>query len=402
MGTVTTDIQTLKKVIVHYPDDGIEVITPANALRFLYDDIVFLPKMREEHELFTRIIAHFTGKENVLDTYKMLVQVLKKNPENSKQKLLNYVFQHEKCSDITKAKVEALDEEELAYTLFTGILKEENRLIFGPLPNYVFTRDIGVVINDHIVICHASKKARTRETILTRYLIYYHPAFKSFQETKIIDMTRMGEDYTIEGGDVMMLNKDYLLVGCSERTSPEAINKLKSELFEKNVIKNVVRIVIPKDRSCMHIDTLFTQISENEFVIYEETLISDLIKVTEFHQDGTKTEHSSLKDFFLSVNPKMKFILCGNGEDFFDEREQWTDGCNLVALKNGVAIAYDRNEKTAEALRNAGYKIIDGKTFLENKPDISKVERTIISIPSTELSRARGGPHCMTFPIERS
>jgi arginine deiminase len=402
MGTVTTDIQTLKKVIVHYPDDGIEVITPANALRFLYDDIVFLPKMREEHELFTRIISHFTGKENVLDTYKMLVQVLKKNPENSKQKLLNYVFQHEKCSDITKAKVEALDEEELAYTLFTGILKEENRLIFGPLPNYVFTRDIGVVINDHIVICHASKKARTRETILTRYLIYYHPAFKSFQETKIIDMTRMGEDSTIEGGDVMMLNKDYLLVGCSERTSPEAINKLKSELFEKNVIKNVVRIVIPKDRSCMHIDTLFTQISENEFVIYEETLISDLIKVTEFHQDGTKTEHSSLKDFFLSVNPKMKFILCGNGEDFFDEREQWTDGCNLVALKNGVAIAYDRNEKTAEALRNAGYKIIDGKTFLENKPDISKVERTIISIPSTELSRARGGPHCMTFPIERS
>jgi arginine deiminase len=402
MGTVTTDIQTLKKVIVHYPDDGIEVITPANALRFLYDDIVFLPKMREEHELFTRIIAQFTGKENVLDTYKMLVQVLKKNPENSKQKLLNYVFQHEKCSDITKAKVEALDEEELAYTLFTGILKEENRLIFGPLPNYVFTRDIGVVINDHIVICHASKKARTRETILTRYLIYYHPAFKSFQETKIIDMTRMGEDSTIEGGDVMMLNKDYLLVGCSERTSPEAINKLKSELFEKNVIKNVVRIVIPKDRSCMHIDTLFTQISENEFVIYEETLISDLIKVTEFHQDGTKTEHSSLKDFFLSVNPKMKFILCGNGEDFFDEREQWTDGCNLVALKNGVAIAYDRNEKTAEALRNAGYKIIDGKTFLENKPDISKVERTIISIPSTELSRARGGPHCMTFPIERS
>jgi len=404
-----SEVDKLQKVIIHYPDDGIEVVTPNNALEFLYDDIVHLQVMREEHQTLIDILSAFIGEENVLDTENMLLEVLEKIDEVNRKKFFNYLFSLEKVSSKDQELLMNLSNEEIVYTLYTGVLREAKRTIFSPLPNYVFTRDIAVVIKDHLLICQPSKKARTREGVLTRVICYFHPVFASCQannDEKIIDMTEVGDDYTIEGGDVMVFQDNYLLVGCSERTTPEAVEYLKNKLFEKNVIDHIVRIVIPKDRSCMHIDTLFTQISNEEYVIFENTLKSNLIKVTQFNKDGSSHEFSTLENFFLKANPNMKFILCGNGEYPFDEREQWTDGCNLVAIRDGVAIAYDRNSKTAEALYEVGYEIVSGRDIAKEwnygKFNPEKYEKTIITLPSTELSRARGGPHCMTFPVLRS
>ena len=409
---VHSEVAPLKKVIVHFPDDGIEIVTPSNALEFLYDDIVYLDRMRQEHTLFWNVIEAFIGRRNVYDTENLLLEVLKKN-KIAKSNLIDFVCIHEKCDENIKKAMQRLNNEDLVYTLFTGYLERGNRQIFSPLPNYIFTRDIGVMVNDHVIICQAAKNARTRENIITRCIIYFHPVFKSVQiekNSKIIDLTKSGDDdITLEGGDIMMFDKDHLIVGVSERSTEKAFNYLKNLLFEKNVITNIIKVVIPKDRTCMHIDTLFTQVSTNEYVTYEPfTLLNNGKIHLSLYTKGTKKvkEFTNLKDCLKSINPKIEFILCGGGESPYDEREQWTDGCNLVALKDGVAVAYERNPKTHEAFAQKGYKIIEGETIVSAykngifHPD--KVKRTIIFIPSTELSRARGGPHCMTFPILRS
>ncbi len=404
---VTSEVKRLRKVIIHHPDDGIEIVTPSKALEFLYDDIVFLPRMQEEHSIFEQILNIFLGEENVYDTQDLLKEVLLLN-EEAKARLVDDVCKMEKESDRTREKLRKLPADQLVYTLFTGALQQDSRQLFSPLPNYVFTRDIGAVINDHIIICRARKHARSRESILTRTIIQHHPLFKDFVENdKVIDLTEEGDDIRIEGGDLMIYDQKHLLAGCSSRTTYKAVELLAEKLFKKNVVANVIRIDIPKKRASMHIDTLFTQVSKNEYVVFAPLVFSEKkLKVFHHRKRGSEPyQYSTLKEFFLDLNPQMDFILCGHGKNPYDEREQWTDGCNLLAVKDGVALAYNRNARTAEAFKEKGYNVVDAEIIIDAynkgivKPD--KMERTIISIPSTELSRARGGPHCMSFPIER-
>ncbi len=411
---VSTEIGKLKKVIVHRPDEGIARISPKRAEELLFDDIVHLPQMQEEHDVFTAVLKAFLGKDNVLETNDLLAEAIEADSESIIE-VMDLIMHYEEISTKTKKMLLDLPPEKLADTLISGHL-DEDHIVFDPIPNFIFTRDIAVTVNDHVIITKPEKEARFRENFLARFIFWSHPMFAHLKkDDRVINMNHVeefppsqkGKYVSIEGGDMMILNRDYLLIGHSERTSEHGIHSLRDVLFNRGVVKNIVQINIPHDRSCMHIDTIFTQINKNHLVAFKPIVVDGLASNVEVHRhNGTSVFYHSIRDFITNeINPKMEFILSGNGESPFQEREQWTDGCNLVALKPGVAITYDRNPHTEIAFKEAGYNIVHARQLLKDiaagKVNPDEIENTIINIPSNELSRARGGSHCMTCPVER-
>ncbi len=409
---VDSEIKPLKKLIIHNPDEGIDRISPRRAGELLFDDIVHLPTMQNEHRVYQDVLRRFIGSEHVLETQTLIKESLDADSK-IKEEVLNLIKDFEELPTDTYKLLLDLDHETLSEVLISGYYKKEEQIVFDPVPNFIFTRDIATTINEHVVITKASKYVRYRENLLTRFIFHAHPFFSYLaKENKLINLnvvdefppSKKGEPISIEGGDLMMIHKDYLLIGSSERTTDHALQSLKRVLFEKNIVKNVVEIDVPKERSFMHIDTIFTQINHKHFVGYKPIVKDGLGSYVTIHRnDGSLVEYPSVLDFLhAELDSSIQFIWSGNGESPYQEREQWTDGCNLLTLRPGVALTYDRNPKTEIAFKNAGYQVIHATDFLRMNIDPASVENTIITLPSSELSRARGGPHCMSCPVLRA
>lgn len=413
--SVNSEIGNLRRVLIHKPDKGIARVSPKRATELLFDDIVYLPLMVDEHNTFTSVLRSFVGTENVIEVEQLIHEGLNAN-STLKEELIAQCIDYEELPKSYMSTLSQMDNKTLTRVLVTGYLSEDDFIFFDPIPNFIFTRDIAVCVNDHMLITKAAKQARFRENLLTRFIFKAHPMLGTMiKDDKVINLndvdlfppSRYGDKVSIEGGDMMVLNEDYLLIGASERTSTHAIESIKNMLFDKGIIKNVAQINIPNDRSFMHIDTLFTRVSQEDFVCFKPIIydgISSNVQV--FSHDGKYTNYDSVSRFIKTeIEPKANFIFAGNGISPYQEREQWTDGCNLVAVKPGVAITYDRNPRTEVAFKNAGYDVITAYDLLDKVEDgvidTASLEKTIITIPSSELSRARGGSHCMTCPLVR-
>lgn len=413
---VDSEISELQKVIVHFPDDGISRISPKRAESLLFDDIVFYPLMNEEYRTFLRILQLFLGEKNVLETHQLIAEAIEAC-DAVREELIDKIIDFEELPPSFEKYLTDISDHQLAKILITGYLPDDDRILFDPIPNYMFTRDIAVALKDHILVTKAAKEARHRENLLSRFIFKFHPLFEEAKASgKVIDMndlnlfppSKKAETVSAEGGDIMMFDKDHILIGCSERTTSYAFHCIKEKLFEKGIVENVAQINIPNERSFMHIDTLFTRIDHNLIACYKPIVYDgEGSNVQVYRSNGETVTYSSIKEYInTEITPNMEYVFAGGGESPFQEREQWTDGVNLVAVRPGVAISYDRNIRTLSAFEKAGYKIVDSEDFFRQaiieSNYVDQLKKTIITIPSAELSRARGGSHCMTCPISRS
>ncbi|HSK14507.1 MAG TPA: arginine deiminase family protein, partial [Phnomibacter sp.] len=469
---VTSEIGTLRRLLVHSPDSGLGKVVPSKAQDWLFEDIVHLDTIRRnEYDHYTKVLLYFLDPEKIAGKIEKVDAPAKKRafykPDNKeyfhsekvveiqtllsdilkqpdiKLKLVASVCAIEGCPYETQMQLLQFPSGVLAKVFISGSI-DEKTMIFPPIPNFIFTRDIGIVINDHILLNKPAKQARTREALLMKYIFFNHPYFDPVRDN-VIELPdvhlhflnpRDGEErkVTFEGGDVMVVSKDHLLIGVSERTSWEAAHQAIKVLFEKKVVKKITVVKIPRKRDYMHIDTVFTQVKRDTWVMLgnfsrKAILHEDADSVQKVLEGGASKGNGlkiiqfdrknidkpayfdSLEELLtdISINDlgckTAKFIFSGDNEFPYDAREQWTDSCNLLALKEGVVLGYDRNDKTIEAFRKAGFAVIAVKDLLdkfENGTSSPEALRdTFIMMPSAELSRARGGFHCMSMPLLR-
>ena len=470
--SVTSEVGTLKRLLVHSPDSGLGKVVPSKAQDWLFEDIVHLDTIRKnEYDYYTKILLYFLDPEKikgkvaqvdavdanrnfykpdhkdffasdkVIELQWLLAQVLENN--DIKIKLVASVCAIEACTYETQKTLLNYSATELAKTFVSGT-SFDKQLLFAPIPNFIFTRDIGITINDYVLLNKPAKKARTREALLAKYIFFNHPLFENYKE-HIIELSDSHHSFlmpkedddrkiTLEGGDIMVVSSNHLLVGVSERTSSEAAVQITNILFEKNIVEKVTVVKIPKKRDYMHIDTVFTQVKRDVWVMLgnfsrkavkheDENAIERIleikkeekIKILQFHKKSPENPvyFDSLEDLLVDISKydlhcegDVRFIFSGNNEFPYNAREQWTDSCNLLALKEGVVLGYDRNDKTTEAFKQAGFNIIHVKELIKELEagtmKVDEIEDCLILMPSAELSRARGGFHCMSMPILRT
>lgn len=400
---VHSEIAPLRRVLLHRPGQELEHLVPGSLERLLFDDIPYLKGAQSEHDCFARVLRD-NGVE-VVYLSQLTAETLAQD-EAIKEAFIHDFIHKSGCvahryrkelqdylsgiSDVHEMVLQTMagipfSDLKLDYPeSLTALLHGTSDFALEPIPNLYFTRDPFASIGRGAALHHMYSDTRRRETLYGSYILRYHRDYAG----QVPLYYTPDLPYALEGGDIMNLSESVLAVGISQRTMPEAIERLAKNIFDSDSsqIRTILALSIPSKRAFMHLDTVLTQVDADKFVVHPAILpILEIFEVRrgpkgQLVARQLQTGLAETLAHYLGLE-RVTLIQCGGQDQIAAQREQWNDGSNTLCIRPGVVIAYDRNYITNQILEDHGI--------------------TVLKIPSGELSRGRGGPRCMSMPLIR-
>ncbi|MDD2564899.1 MAG: arginine deiminase family protein [Salinivirgaceae bacterium] len=406
---VTSEIGELEGVILHTPGHEVENMTPNNAEKALYSDILNLKVAQQEYTQFKGVLEKHSKVFMVGDLLKDII-----SNQQVKETLINTIYRNEAVA-VDKSQLLSLSDAELARQLIEGVILPKNNLTqymskeryaLRPLHNFFFTRDASMTIRDKVLLGSMANKVREREALIMQSIFDHHPTF----ETQTVNPTqspKFNTDITIEGGDVLIAREDVLVIGMSTRTTSQGIDYIIEQLESKDQVRHIIVQELPATpESFIHLDMTFTFLDYDACMVFEPLIMSpnryQTVHIAVDNGKVTIKNEKNIVEALKKLGIEVKPINCGGTKDPWNmEREQWHSGANFFALAPGKIIGYGRNTHTIDELNKNGFDVLPAADICSGKIDIANYKKYVVTLEGSELPRGGGGARCMTMPFAR-